>query len=126
MLGPEESTSSLMAIPSEWKSPLATYHYWKSSSFNESDGVYTLKAEQTELSGLEDLGEGDHIYITYDVSNAIDIQGSKTYLMAFSDGATDFHPENGDNGVIESVILGVILNYLVIILILRDMNSRTW
>jgi len=99
LLGPEESTSSSMAIPSEWKSPLATYHYWKSSSFNESDGVYTLKAEQTELSGLEDLGEGDHIYITYDVKKDIDIQGGKTYLMKFSDGAEDFHPEDGDNGV---------------------------
>ena len=98
LLGPEESTSSAMAIPSEWKSPLATYHYWKSSSFNESDGVYTLKAEQTELSGLEDLGEGDHIYVTYDVKKDIDIQGGKTYLMKFSDG-TFFKQENGSDGV---------------------------
>ena len=102
LLGPEESTSSAMAIPSEWKSPLATtYHYWKSSSFDESDGVYTLKAEQTELSGLEDLGEGDHIYITYDVKNDIDIQGGKTYLMKFS-GGVPFKQEDENEGVCDT------------------------
>ena len=99
ILGPAESTSSAMAIPSEWKSPLvAKYHYWKSSSFDETAGVYKLKDGQEEIHGLEDLGTGDHIYITYDVNDIIDIHGDKTYLMRFSDGAS-FKQENGSDAV---------------------------
>ena len=98
ILGPAESTSSVMAIPDEWRSPLAEYHYWKSSSFDETAGVYKLKDGQEEIHGLEDLGTGDHIYITYDVKNTIDIRGGKTYLMRFSDGAS-FKQENGLDAV---------------------------
>ncbi len=98
ILGPVISTSSSLAIPSDWKSPLAEYHYWKSSSFNESGDVYTLKDAQTELTGLDDLGEGEHIYITYDVKDDIDIEGGMTYLMKFEDGQ-NFLPEDGNNGV---------------------------
>ena len=106
ILGPVISTSSSMEIPSDWKSPLAEYHYWKSSSFAEASGVYTLKDAQTELTGLDDLGEGEHIYITYDVKDDIDIEGGMTYLMKFEDGQ-NFHPEDGNNGVLGSEIKAV-------------------
>ena len=102
ILGPVQSTSSAMAIPDEWISPLAEYHYWRSSSFNETAGIYTLKEEQTELSGIEDLEAGEHIYITYDVKNTIDIQGDKSYLLKYSDGAS-FNQEDGSDGVYDAV-----------------------
>ena len=108
LLGPVESTSSSITIPSEWYSPLAVYHYWKSSSFDEAGDVYTLKDGQTELSGLEDLGTGEHIYVTYDVKNDIDLDGrnllkvadkvGKTYRLQFA-GGESFKQEDGLDGV---------------------------
>ena len=108
LLGPEVSTSSSIAIPSEWYSPLAEYHYYKSSSFDEAEGVYTLNEGQTELGGLEQLGEGEHIYITYDVKDDVDLDGrnllnaenkvGKTYRLEFS-GGESFNQEDGKDGV---------------------------
>ena len=108
LLGPVESTSSSITIPSEWYSPLAVYHYWKSSSFDEAGDVYTLKDGQTELSGLENLGTGEHIYVTYDVKNDIDLDGrnllkvadkvGKTYRLQFA-GGESFKQEDGLDGV---------------------------
>ena len=113
LLGPAASTSSSITIPSEWYSPLAVYHYWKSSSFDEANGVYTLKDAQTELSGLENLGTGEHIYITYDVKDDIDLDGRNllndqnkkegtTYMLQFQTPNTEdykFYQEDGKDGV---------------------------
>ena len=110
IFGPKESTSDLMIIPSEWSSPLATYHYWKSSSFEEtSSGTYILKEGQVELTGLAELGKNEHVYITYDVKDDIDLDGrdllnkrggalGATYRLKFTDGTT-FKQENGKDGI---------------------------
>ena len=110
IFGPKESTSDLMIIPSEWSSPLATYHYWRSSSFEEtSSGTYILKEGQVELTGLAELGENEHVYITYDVKDDIDLDGrdllnnrggalGATYRLKFTDGTT-FKQENGKDGI---------------------------
>jgi len=111
IFGPKESTSATMEIPSEWSSPLATYHYWRNTSFEETAGVYTLLDEQTELSGLAELGAGEHVFITYDVKNDIDLDGrnllgvadkvGKSYRLQFVDGDS-FNQEDGLDGVSES------------------------
>ena len=99
IFGPKESTSALMEIPSEWSSPLATYHYWRSTSFEENSGTYTLREGQVELNGLADLGAGEHIFITYDVKDDIDLDGrdllnnrggalGATYRLKFTGGQT--------------------------------------
>jgi len=110
IFGPKESTSDLMIIPSEWSSPLATYHYWKSSSFEEtSSGTYILKEGQVELTGLAELGENEHVYITYDVKDDIDLDGrdllnnrggalGATYMLKFANGVS-FNQENGKDGI---------------------------
>ena len=111
IFGPKVSTSATMEIPSEWRSPLATYHYWRNTSFEETAGVYTLLDEQTELSGLAELGAGEHIFITYDVKNDIDLDGrnllgvadkvGKSYRLQFA-GGESFNQEDGLDGVSES------------------------
>ena len=112
LLGPKESSSELMIIPSEWSSPLADYHYWRSTSFEENSGTYTLKDGQIELTGLAELEQNEHIYITYDVKNDIDLDGrdllnnrggalGATYRLKFTDGTT-FKQEDGLDGVSES------------------------
>ena len=115
LFGPKNSTSDVMVIPSEWYSPVVGedgYHYWRSTSFDESGGVYTLKEDQTELSGLAELEQNEHIYITYDVKNDIDLDGrdllnnrggalGATYRLKFT-GGTDFKQEDGLDGVSES------------------------
>ena len=113
IFGPKVSTSAMMEIPSEWSSPLATYHYWRSTSFNESSGIYTLKDDQVELTGLAELSAGEHIYITYDVKDDIDLDGRNllndpekvegtTYMLEFQTPNTDdykFYQEDGKDGV---------------------------
>ena len=114
LFGPQESTSDVMAIPSEWSSPLATYHYWRSTSFDEtSSGTYTLKDGAIQLTGLAELEQGEHIYITYDVKDDIDLDGrdllnnrggaaGKTYRLQFQTPNTDeykFYQEDGHDGV---------------------------
>ena len=90
-------------LPAGWQSPLATYKYYKAATI---DGDTFTFSEDDRINGIEEA-EDNVVYVTYDVKNNIDIQGSKTYLMAFSDGATDFYPEDGDNGVSESAIKAV-------------------
>ena len=112
LFGPKESTSDVMAIPTEWSSPLAMYHYWRLSAFDEAKvetGVYELKPNQTELGGLAELGEGEHVYITYDVKDDIDLDGrdllnkrggalGATYRLKFAKGVS-FKQENGKDGI---------------------------
>ena len=94
--GPITSTSSELALPSEWVSPLVSqYHYYKTPGL--SDGTYT---PTDEVFNLIDAIEGgnSNIYVTYDVGTDIDITGGKTYLLKFSDGV-EFHQEDGHDGI---------------------------
>ena len=88
--GPIESTSSELSLPDEWKSPLVSaYHYYTTP--NLSGDTYSPTDEITNL-----VNTGD-IYVTYDVSNAIDLTGTKTYLLKFLHGV-DFYQES-DNDI---------------------------
>ena len=112
-LGPKESTSNVLGIPSEWESPVVTYSYFKESAFNISGDTYTLKkkgdkeGERTDadsISSLTDLSSGQHVYITYKVKPTFIIRttesdlGNSGYMLHFSDGET-FNQEDGSDGV---------------------------
>ena len=93
--GPIDFAASRLSLPDEWISPLVTtYHYYTSASV--SDGIYTVDSG-TEVTQLSQVSEGDNIYVTYDVGDAIDITGNITYMMRF-DGEY-FNQEDGDDGV---------------------------
>ena len=90
-------TESELKLPADWVSPLvSTYHYFKTASI-DGDGVYTLS---DPIDKLLDVGNEGNIYVNYEVNNAIDITGGKTYLMKFSDGEY-FHQEDGHDGINE-------------------------
>ena len=116
ILGPKESTSSNLAIPSEWESPLvAQYHYWKSGDFietSEGSGVYRLKTADEnggtapkEINNITELGE-NHIYVTYDVDPSFvfdttdddTVDGTQAYRLEFT-GGVSFYQENGKDAV---------------------------
>lgn len=88
-------------VPEQWKSPLVeTYHFYTHDNFRVENGVYTLKANQTEIDNF--LNAPNDIYVTYDVSDEYDLDGSenrdtdgKKYLLKFA-GGTSFKQENGD------------------------------
>ena len=88
--------ASELALPSDWVSPLvSTYHYYSNADIQ--DGVYSLSGTITKLL---DVGDGGDIYVNYDVNNAIDLEGTKTYMMRFSEGES-FHQEDGHDGINE-------------------------
>ncbi len=90
-------TESELKLPADWVSPLvSTYHYFKNASI-DGDGVYTLS---DPIDKLLDVSNEGNIYVNYEVNNAIDITGGKTYLMKFSDGEY-FHQEDGHDGINE-------------------------
>jgi len=91
--GPIDFAASRLSLPDEWVSPLvSTYHYYTTSGLDGD--TYNPSGEVTQLS---QVSEGDNIYVTYDVSDAIDITGGTTYMMRF-DGEY-FNQENGSDGV---------------------------
>ncbi len=91
------SSSAELAVPSEWTSPLVSeYHYYSTASID--GGVYTLS---NTITSPFDVGNGGDIYVNYDVSDAIDLEGTKTYLMKFSDGES-FNQENGSDGILDT------------------------
>lgn len=93
--GPLPSSSSELALPQEWVSPLVSkYHYYKAAT--ESSGTYTVDDADEIHNPIE--AESDYIYVTYDVSDAIDLTGGKTYLLKFS-GGKKFHQEDGHDGI---------------------------
>ena len=93
--GPLSHTASRLTLPDEWISPLvSTYHFYTSATI--SDGTYTVDTS-TEVTLLSQVTGGSNVYVTYDVSNAIDITGGKTYMMRF-DGEY-FNQEDGNDGV---------------------------
>ena len=89
-----ESESSELGLPDEWRSPLVSeYHYYKTSGL--SGDTYS---PSDQISNPLEVGEGGDIYVTYDVSGAIDLTGGKSYLLKFSDGVS-FNQENGSDGI---------------------------
>ena len=94
--GPLPSSSSELALPSEWVSPLVSkYHYYKAAT--ENSGIYIIDAADEISNPIE--SESGNIYVTYDVSDVIDITGGKTYLLKFSNGEV-FNQEDGKDGII--------------------------
>ena len=113
IFGPKASTSSNLAVPSEWESPLVSkYHYWKVGAFDEEkrtadDPVYELIQDPapTEIKYLTDLTAGEHIYVTYDVDPSFvfdttddDAVGTQAYMLRFTGGET-FRQENGKDAL---------------------------
>ena len=85
-----ESESSELGLPDEWRSPLVSeYHYYKTSGL--SGDTYS---PSDQISNPLEVGEGGDIYVTYDVSGAIDLTGGKSYLLKFLDGVS-FNQEDG-------------------------------
>lgn len=92
--GPVASTSSELSLPDEWKSPLVSaYHYYTTSGYDSNTETY---APTNEITNLLD---GENVYVTYDVSDAVDLAGFKTYMLKFSDGVS-FNQEDGSDGII--------------------------
>ncbi len=91
-----ESESSELGLPDEWRSPLVSeYHYYKTSGYNETTQTYT---PADPITSPFEAGADGNIYVTYDVSDAVDLTGGKTYLLKFS-GGEYFHQEDGHDGI---------------------------
>ncbi len=90
-----ESESSELGLPDEWRSPLVSeYHYYKTPGYDEATQTYT---PANPITSPFDADRG-MIYVTYDVSDAVDLTGGKTYLLKFS-GGEYFHQEDGHDGI---------------------------
>lgn len=94
------STSSELALPDEWVSPLVSeYQYYKDATLSDTAvGSSCDFTSATTITSPFEVGSGGDIYVTYDVSDAIDITGGKSYLLKFSDGVS-FNQENGSDGI---------------------------
>lgn len=94
------STSSELALPDEWVSPLVSeYQYYKNATLSGTAvGSSCDFTGATTVTSPFEVGSGGNIYVKYDVSNAIDITGGKSYLLKFSDGVS-FNQENGSDGI---------------------------
>jgi hypothetical protein len=101
--GPLPSSSSELALPQEWVSPLVSkYHYYKAAT--ESSGTYTVNDADEISNPIE--SETGKIYVTYDVSDVIDITGGKNYMLKFLDGDS-FNQEDGKDGINETATKAV-------------------
>lgn len=96
-----------LQVPAAIRSPLVSqYHYYKLADFTVDGDTYVLTdPNQAELDNITSAGEkvGDayQIYVTYDVSDAINLNGSaggKMYRLKFHNG-TSFYEEDGHDGV---------------------------
>ncbi len=100
----EDETATELAVPTAWRSPLCTYHYWKRSDFIESGGIYTKKDGVSEITALSQATDG-YIYVTYDVKTSsdygfIDLDGRNSsttymYMLKFKNGIS-FQQELSD------------------------------
>ena len=102
-----ESESSELGLPDEWRSPLVSeYHYYKTPGYNEATQTYTPADPITSPFDVD----GDMIYVTYDVSDVIDLDGrnslgidgkeNKTYMLRYLNGEK-FYQENGEDDVMD-------------------------
>ena len=83
-----ESESSELGLPDEWKSPLVSeYHYY--STPNQTGDTYAPTGIVNSPFDATD------IYVTYDVSDVIDIEGDKTYMLRYLNGQ-NFKQEKSD------------------------------
>ncbi len=99
-----ESNESELKLPDEWISPLVSaYHFYKTASI--VGDVYTLSDPITSTFEVE---SGDPIYVNYEVSDDIDLDGrnslnkldkeNKTYMLRFLNGES-FYQEDGSDGI---------------------------
>ena len=90
-----------LVVPEQWQSPLVSdYHFYKLEDFTISNGVYTLNGTPAEIPSISEAP--NDVYVTYDISDAYDLDGSenrtvdgKKYLLKFA-GGTTFYQEKGD------------------------------
>ena len=91
-----QTTTDAPDFPPEYYSPLVSaYHYYALSSFDIDGDTYTLKPAQSELPSVSG---NEHIYVTYDVNDLVDLKAGQLYLMKYEAGET-FHQEDGSDGV---------------------------
>lgn len=91
------STSSELALPDEWVSPLVSaYHYYSTSGL--SGDTYSPSGT---ITSPFDVGTGGDIYVTYDVGSAIDLTGTNNYLLKFN-GGESFKQEDGHDGILST------------------------
>ena len=91
------STSSELALPGEWVSPLVSaYHYYSTSGL--SGDTYSPSGT---ITSPFDVGTGGDIYVTYDVGSAIDLTGTNNYLLKFN-GGESFKQEDGHDGILST------------------------
>jgi hypothetical protein len=100
------SNDNELKLPDEWISPLVSaYHFYKTASI--VGDVYTLS---DPITSTFDVESGNPIYVNYDVSDDIDLDGmnslniegkeNKTYMLRYLNGES-FKQENGSDGVSE-------------------------
>ena len=93
------STESELKLPDEWISPLvSTYHYYSTSGYDSGTDTYT---PTDAITSPFDVPAGGDIYVTYDVGDAVDLTGGKTYLLKFLNGVS-FNQENGSDGILST------------------------
>ena len=86
-------------FPSDYRSPLvANYYYHAYGQFTVTNDVYHLNVGQSEAQ-MHDVGLGaEHVYVTYDANNKVDMHHTTMYLLKFEKG-TDFNAEDGADGL---------------------------
>ena len=94
------STSSELALPGEWVSPLVSeYQYYKNATLSGTAiGSSCDFTSATTITSPFDVGSGGHIYVKYTVGSAVDLTGTNNYLLKFS-GGESFHQEDGHDGI---------------------------
>ena len=94
------STSSELALPDEWVSPLVSeYQYYKYATLSGTAvGSSCDFTSATTITSPFDVGSGGHIYVKYTVGSAVDLTGTNNYLLKFS-GGESFHQEDGHDGI---------------------------
>ena len=107
--GPIVSTSTELALPAAWVSPLvATYHYYKAATV--TGDTYTVAATD-EITSLVDVDGAGNVYVTYDVNtNLLDLDGRNSlgiegkdniaYRLRYLNGES-FYQENGEDDVMD-------------------------
>ena len=78
------SNDETLGLPEAYRSPLVTrYHYFTAANFNNTDNMPT----GSEMTSLSDLGGGQDIYVTYDVSARIKLDGTQYYMLRYENPA---------------------------------------
>ena len=94
-----QTTTEAPSFPPEYHSPLVSaYHYYAASSFDIVDGTYTLKPAQSELPSVSG---NEHIYVTYDVNDLVNLKAGQLYLLHYEAGQM-FNDEDGSDGISET------------------------